>query len=132
MKLCKDCRWCELKDQGLSKCLNPKNFRETDLVYGTIGQVARSQYCAAQRAYDGPCDDYCSINGNWFESKKMKDKKHYNYNDVAEYLEANGQKEAADRLRAEFSSKERFGFWRRIITSSFLMFGGIITHMKGK
>ena len=35
----------------------------------------------------------------------MKNK--YNYNDIAEYLEANGQKEAADRLRAEFASRER-------------------------
>ena len=37
----------------------------------------------------------------------MKSKNHYNYNDIAEYLEANGQKEAADRLRAEFASRDK-------------------------
>ena len=44
----------------------------------------------------------------------MKAKKHYNYNDIAEYLEANGQKEAADRLRAEFACRER-GLCRKIM-----------------
>ena len=35
----------------------------------------------------------------------MKNK--YKYQDIAEYLEANGQKEAADQLRAGFAERER-------------------------
>lgn len=52
--------------------------------------------------------------GNTRGTNGMKGKKHYNYTDIAEFLEANGQKEAADRLRTEFSYRER-GLCRKAV-----------------
>jgi len=37
----------------------------------------------------------------------MTKEKYYGYKEIADCLEANGQQEAADRLRAEFASKEK-------------------------
>lgn len=69
MKLCKDCKWCDL--QATAQCLNPKNFKdETDLVYGKVGLAAKSRYCAAHRAYDGPFREYCGKAGHWFEPRE--------------------------------------------------------------
>ena len=74
MKLCKDCKWCDLKVTAHvafpPECVNPKNYDKMDLVYGGIGTVARSKYCEAQRAYDGPCTDHCGKAGHWFESRE--------------------------------------------------------------
>lgn len=69
MKLCKDCKWCNLK--ATPECLNPKNFEDKmDLVYGKMELTARTIYCVAHRAYDGPGKYYCGVEGYWFEPKE--------------------------------------------------------------
>ena len=77
LRLCKDCKWCELdirtnKRLDCSKCLSPNNFDEKitySLIFGKneVKRTVRWEYCDTQR--DTVLDNICGPNGKWFEPK---------------------------------------------------------------